>query len=154
MVEVTTVSSIAELKELQGKELGPTEWYTVDQDKVNAFADATEDHQWIHVDVERAKASPLGGTIVHGLFTLSLGPYFSEQLIQLEGFTHTLNYGYNKVRFPHPLPVGTRIRVTSTISSVEEVREGSAQVTTVQVYEAEGIEKPVCVAEALGRYTE
>lgn len=143
-------TTAADLAELVGKELGPTEWYEVTQERVNAFADATDDHQWIHIDVEKAAASPLGGTIAHGLFSLSLGPHLSGQVLAFDGFTHGLNYGYNKVRFPAPVPVGSRIRMRVTVVAAEEVA-GGIQVTTSQVIEREGSDKPVMVAESLAR---
>ncbi len=139
-----------DLADLVGKELGPTEWFEITQERVNAFADATGDHQWIHIDVEKAAASPLGGTIAHGLFSLSLGPYLSSQLLTLDGFAHGLNYGYNKVRFPAPVPVGSRIRMRVTIVAAEEVG-GGIQITTSQVVEREGSDKPVMVAESVAR---
>ncbi len=146
-------STAAELRALQGTELGPTAWYEVTQERIDAFAQATGDHQWIHVDPERAAASPLGSTIAHGLFTLSLGPAFMEDLIAFDGFAHSLNYGYGKVRFPAPVPVGSRLRMRATISDVADV-SGGVQVTTTQVFEIEGGAKPVCVAESLGRFME
>ena len=146
-------SSYEELQELIGKEIGPTDWYTVSQERIDAFAEATGDHQWIHVDPEQAAASPLGTTIAHGLFTLSLGPRFSYQLLSFEGFAPGLNYGYNKVRFPAPLPSGSRVRMRVTLQGAERVA-GGIQVRSVQVIEAEGIEKPVVVAEALVRIVE
>ncbi|MGW5075521.1 MaoC family dehydratase [Rhodococcus sp. NPDC004095] len=153
-MDTTTVpvrpSTPADLAALVGKELGPTEWYEVTQERVNAFADATGDHQWIHVDPQKAAASPLGGTIAHGLFSLSLGPYLSSRLLAFDGFTHGLNYGYNKVRFPAPVPVGSRIRMRVTVVSADEV-PGGIQVTTSQVVEREGSDKPVMVAESIAR---
>ncbi|GAB2655273.1 MaoC family dehydratase [Gordonia jinhuaensis] len=140
----------ADLAELIGVELGPTQWYEVDQDRVNAFADATDDHQWIHIDPERAAASPIGHTIAHGLLSLSLGPHLSHQLIDFSGFAHSLNYGYNKVRFPAPVPVGSRVRMRVTLVSADEV-PGGLQVTTAQVLELEGSDKPVMVAESIAR---
>ena len=140
----------ADLAELIGVELGPTQWYEVDQDRVNAFADATDDHQWIHLDTARAAESPLGGTIAHGLLSLSLGPHLSGQLLRLDGFAHALNYGYNKVRFPAPVPVGSRVRMRTTIVAADEV-PGGVQITTRQVLEREGADKPVMVAESIGR---
>lgn len=140
----------ADLVSLIGKEIGPTEWHDVTQERVNAFADATEDWQWIHVDPERAAKSLLGTTIAHGLFSLSLGPKFSYSLLSFEAFAHSLNYGYDKVRFPSPLPVGSRVRMTMRIASVEEV-VGGTQVRTVQTFVREGSDKPVAVAESLGR---
>jgi len=143
-------TTAADLATLVGKELGPTEWYDVTQERVNAFADATDDHQWIHIDVKKAAASPLGGTIAHGLFSLSLGPYLSGLLLAFDGFTHGLNYGYNKVRFPAPVPVGSRIRMRVTVVAADEVA-GGIQITTAQVIEREGSDKPVMVAESLAR---
>lgn len=148
-----TPQSIDDLKALVGKTIGPTEWHEVTQERVNAFADATGDHQWIHIDPERAAASPLGTTIAHGLYTLSLGPQFSYSLLSFEAFTHSLNYGYDKVRFPAPVPIGSRVRMTSTILSVDEV-PGGVQLRTRQTFEREGSDKPVCVAESLGRIVE
>jgi len=145
--------SAADLRALLGSVLGPTPWYTVDQPKVNRFAEATEDRQWIHVDPARAAASPLGATIVHGLFTLGLGPMFVEQLISFDGFAHSLNYGYGKVRFPAPFPVGSRVRMSLAIDAVDEV-SGGTQLTTTQTFEIEGADKPVCVAESLARFIE
>jgi acyl dehydratase len=145
--------SAADLRALVGSVLGPTEWYTVDQSKVDAFAEATEDRQWIHVDPSRAAASPLGATIVHGLFTLGLGPHFVEELVSFDGFAHSLNYGYGRVRFPAPFPVGGRIRMHLAIDAVDEVRDG-IQLTSTQTFELEGAEKPVCVAESLARFVE
>lgn len=143
-------SAAADLAALIGKELGPTEWYEITQERVNAFADATGDHQWIHIDPERAAASPLGSTIAHGLFSLSLGPSLSGRLLAFDGFAHGLNYGYNKVRFPAPVPVGSRIRMRVTVTSVDEVA-GGVQVTTTQIIEREGSDKPVMVAESIAR---
>ena len=146
-------SSLADLQALVGQDIGPTAWFDVTQAGINAFADATGDHQWIHVDPERAAASPLGTTIAHGLYSLSLGPGFSEQLISFERFTHSLNYGYNKVRFIAPVPVGSRLRMRVTVTSAEEV-PGGIQLQLVQTFERDGGEKPIAVAEALARLIE
>ena len=145
--------SASELRALVGSVLGPTEWYTVDQSKVDGFAETTEDRQWLHTDPARAASSPLGGTIVHGLLTLSLAPRFIEELISFDGFAHGLNYGYGKVRFPTPFPVGARVRMRLSIDAVDEVRNG-LQLTSTQTFELEGAEKPVCVAESLARFIE
>src|SRR5579862_5210784 len=145
--------SASDLRALVGLVLGPTEWYTVGQPQVDGFADTTEDRQWIHIDPARAASSPLGGTIVHGLFTLSLGPRFVEELISFDGFAHSLNYGYGKVRFPAPFPVGARVRMRLSIDAVDEVRHG-VQLQSTQTFELEGAEKPVCVAESLARFVE
>lgn len=147
------ITSITKLEQLVGEELGPTDWKAIDQGRINTFADVTEDRQWIHIDSERAAAGPFGGTIVHGLLTLSLGPAMTEELIRFEGFRQALNYGYGKVRFPAPTPVGSRIRMRLGITSVEQVG-GGAQLTVTQTFEREGGEKPVCVAEALARLVE
>jgi acyl dehydratase len=133
--------------------LGPTGWYTVNQSQVDGFAEVTEDRQWIHVDRERARSSPFGRTIVHGLFTLGLGPRFVQELISFDGFAHSLNYGYGKVRFPAPFPVGCRVRMHLSIDSVDEVRDG-VQLCSTQTFELEGSDKPVCVAESLARFVE
>ncbi|MFC9839885.1 MaoC family dehydratase [Rhodococcus sp. NPDC127530] len=146
-------ASFDELTALIGKELGPTDWHDVTQERVNAFADATGDHQWIHIDPERAAASPLGGTIAHGLYSLSLGPALSATLLRFDGFAHSLNYGYNKVRFPAPVPVGSRIRMRATVQSAEQVG-GGIQVTMSQVVEREGSDKPVVVSESVARVVE
>lgn len=147
-------TSIDELVALEGKELGPTEWHTLTQADINTFADVTNDHQWIHVDEQRAAAGPFGTTIGHGLFTLSLGPAYMEELMAFDGFAHSLNYGYDRVRFPHPRPVGSKVRMRATITKVTPDGKGSAQIVTTQVFEGEGIEKPICVAESIGRFTE
>ena len=133
-----------------GLEVGPSEWQEIRQERIDAFADATGDHQWIHVDPERAAASPLGGTIAHGLLTLSLAPAMTSSLLSFEGFAFALNYGYDRVRFPAPLPVGARVRLRAKLASVEDI-PGGAQITIVQTFEVEGGEKPVCVAESLAR---
>jgi acyl dehydratase len=145
-----TISGIDELRAKVGEELGVSEWHAVTQEAINAFADATGDHQWIHVDPERAAQTPWGSTIAHGLYTLSLGPQFTFALFTIEGFAFGLNYGYNKVRFPAPLPVDSRVRMRATLSSVDDV-PGGVQFTITQTFEREGEEKPVCVAEAVSR---
>ena len=145
-----TISGIDELRAKVGEELGVSEWHDVTQERIDAFADATEDHQWIHVDPERAAQTPWGSTIAHGLYTLSLGPQFTFALFTIEGFAFGLNYGYNKVRFPAPLPVNSRVRMRATLSSVDDV-PGGVQLTITQTFEREGEEKPVCVAEAVSR---
>jgi len=147
---MTTLTGMDGLRAAQGTELGVTEWREITQAEVDAFADATGDHQWIHVDPERAARSPLGGTIAHGLFTLSLAPAMTSSLLSLEGFAFALNYGYNRVRFPAPLPVGARLRMRASLAAVDDI-PGGAQITIVQTFEVEGSEKPVCVAESLAR---
>jgi acyl dehydratase len=147
---MTTITGIDELRAAAGTELGVTDWHEITQAQVDAFADVTGDHQWIHVDPERAKDSPLGGTIAHGLLTLSLAPAMTASLLSFEGFAFALNYGYNRVRFPGPLPVGSRVRMRATLAEVEDI-PGGAQITIVQSFEREGVDKPVCVAESLAR---
>ena len=145
-----TISGIDELRAKVGEELGVSDWHEVTQEAINAFADATGDHQWIHVDPERAAQTPWGSTIAHGLYTLSLGPQFTFAMFTIEGFAFGLNYGYNKVRFPAPLPVNSRVRMRATLSSVDDV-PGGVQLTVTQAFEREGEEKPVCVAESVAR---
>jgi acyl dehydratase len=145
-----TITGIDELKAKIGEELGVSDWHEVTQEEIDAFADATGDHQWIHVDPERAAQTPFGGTIAHGLLTLSLGPRFTYQAYSLEGFAFGLNYGYDRVRFPAPLPVNSKVRMRAVLTSVDEV-PGGIQMKVTQTYEIEGGEKPVCVAEQLVR---
>ena len=140
--------SLAEIDAAVGEEMGPTEWMTISQDRVNTFADATGDHQWIHVDVPRAASGPFGGTIAHGYLTLSLLPVFASQLFHIETMGAKLNYGVNKVRFPHPVPVGSSIRATATIAEVSDVPAGK-QLITRYVIEIEDVAKPACVAETV-----
>ncbi|HEV7211087.1 MAG TPA: MaoC family dehydratase [Blastococcus sp.] len=149
---MTTTTTIAELSGRTGQELGSSDWYEVTQDAVNLFADATGDHQWIHVDVERAKKeSPFGGPIAHGYLTLSLLAPMSSQVLAVTDTVMGVNYGLNKVRFPSPVPVGSKVRLTATLKEVEEVT-GGLQVTMSAVIEREGGDKPVCIAEPVFRY--
>ena len=145
-----TITGLDELKQAEGDDLGTSDWHEVTQKEVDAFADVTGDHQWIHVDRERAKETPFGGTIAHGYYTLSLAPMFTEQVFELKGFAFAVNYGLNKVRFPAPLPVGDRVRVHAKLKALEDV-PGGAQMTTELTFEREGGDKPVCVAETLAR---
>ncbi|TFV67055.1 UNVERIFIED_ORG: MaoC family dehydratase [Bacillus sp. AZ43] len=149
---MSTTTTMAELTGLTGTELGQSSWVEVTQEQVNLFADATGDHQWIHVDVERAKAeSPFGGPIAHGYLTLSLLiPMWAEVLVVSDA-TMGVNYGLNKVRFPSPVPVGSKLRLTATLTDVEEV-SGGLQLTVAAVIEAEGVAKPVCIAEPVFRF--
>ena len=146
----TVINGLDELKRRVGHELGVSDWLEVTQEAIDAFADATGDHQWIHVDAERAKETPFGGTIAHGLYTLSLGPQFSYAMFEIAGVAFGINYGYNKVRFPAPLPVGSRVRMRATLTHADEV-PGGVQFTVTQTFEREGGDKPVCVAESLAR---
>ncbi len=140
--------SLDELTAAVGEEIGPSEWMTVTQKQVDTFADATGDHQWIHVDRARAAAGPFGGTIAHGYLTLSLVPLIASQLFHLDTMGAKLNYGVNKVRFPNPVPVGSRIRGTATIAEVTDVPAGK-QMVTRYVIEIEDVTKPACVAETV-----
>jgi acyl dehydratase len=141
-------STFEELDAAVGEELGSSEWLEISQERVDAFADATGDHQWIHVDVERAAAGPFGGTIAHGYLTLSLIPQLTAQIFGLETPGAKLNYGVNKVRFPSPVKVGSRVRATATITAVSDVPAGK-QMLTSYVVEIEGADKPACVAETV-----
>ncbi|MCU1351395.1 MAG: htdZ [Acidimicrobiales bacterium] len=150
----TTIQGIAGLKELVGQHLGYSDYTEITQEQVNTFADATGDHQWIHVDVERAKAeSPFGGPIAHGYLTLSLGPTLAPQIMRVEGITMGVNYGANKVRFPSPVPVGAKLRLGAELTKVDDI-PGGAQVFMTFTYEVEGAPKPSCVAEIIFRYYE
>ena len=123
-----TITGLAELKQAEGEDLGTSDWHEVTQKAIDAFADVTGDHQWIHVDVERAKQTPFGGTIAHGYYTLSIAPMLTEQVFALEGFAFAVNYGLNKVRFPAPLPVGKRVRLHAKLTELSDV-PGGAQMT-------------------------
>lgn len=135
----------SELLSLVGEPLGTTEWIEIDQSRVDAFADSTEDRQWIHVDPERAAASPFGGPIAHGFLSLSLLSHFFEQLLEVRGVQMLVNYGLDRVRFPAPVPVGSRLRGVGTVASVAEVAGGHQVVLDISV-EIEGAPKPACVA--------
>ena len=145
-----TITGLEELKQAEGDEVGTSEWVEVTQKDIDAFADVTGDHQWIHVDPARAKETPFGGTIAHGYYTLSLAPMLSEQILQLEGFAFGVNYGLDKVRFPAPLPVGSKVRLKAKVASVEEI-DGGAQLKLELTFEGSDQDKPVCVAESLAR---
>ncbi|MBB4711242.1 MaoC family dehydratase [Streptomyces luteogriseus] len=146
-----TVNGLDELKKLAGSDLGTSEWIEVTQERIDTFADATGDHQWIHVDPERAKEGPFGGPIAHGYLTLSLFiPLFTE-LLDVQGVTTKVNYGLNKVRFPSPVKVGSRIRLTANLAEVEEV-PGGVQITVEGAIEIEGASKPAAVLQSLSRF--
>jgi len=151
----TTVNGIAGLKEKIGEHLGFSDYIEITQEQVNTFADATGDHQWIHVDPERAtKESPFGGPIAHGYLTLSLGPMLMPQILRVDGVKMGVNYGAGKVRFPAPVPVGSKVRLGAELNSVDDVGGGGAQVTMTFTFEVEGAPKPSCVAEIIFRYYE
>jgi acyl dehydratase len=144
-------SGLDELAGAVGSQLGPTDWMEITQDRVNTFADATDDHQWIHVDPARAASGPFGGTIAHGLLTLSLLPHFSHQLYRVENIAMAVNYGYNKVRFITPVKVGARLRARGELTAVTQL-DGAAQSTMTVTVEIEGSDKPAAVAESIIRY--
>ena len=145
------VERAADMKAYEGKEVGVSDWYTVTQEQIDKFADATGDHQWIHVDVERAKKEMPGGkTIAHGYLTLSLLPRLVPQLLKVEKRKRGLNYGSNKIRFTNTVPAGSRIRLKQTIKNVEDVEGNGVRITSEMVIEVEGQERPALVAEVLG----
>ncbi|GGK95971.1 MaoC family dehydratase [Sphaerisporangium melleum] len=148
----TTVHGLAEIKALAGRDLGRGAWLEVTQDRVNTFADATDDHQWIHVDPERAAAGPFGGPIAHGYLTLSLlVPLFTE-LLDIQGVKMSVNYGLDRVRFPSPVRVGAKIRLAATVVSVEDVPGDGVQMLLDFTVEIDGSAKPACVARAIYRH--
>lgn len=144
-------ASPSDLAGQEGTALGPTEWLAIDQDRVNGFADVTGDHQWIHVDVDRAKDGPFGGTIAHGYLTMSLVNYFLPQLIEVRGFAHAVNVGADRLRFLSPVKVGSRIRGVGEIVKVEEIKGAIQSIVRVTV-EIEGSDKPACVVDTISRY--
>jgi acyl dehydratase len=148
----TTVTSVAELTELTGKHLGYSAWREITQEQINTFADATDDHQWIHIDPERAAAGPFGTTIAHGFLTLSLVIPMWSEILHFDGVRLGVNYGLNKVRFVSPVPVGSKIRTGATLVSVETVADGSLQIVVDFVIEREGADKPSCIAQGLYRF--
>jgi acyl dehydratase len=147
---VITLNGIDDIKARVGEELGVSDWHVVTQEAIDRFAEVTGDHQWIHVDPERAAQTPFGGTIAHGYYTLSLAPMLGARVYTVTNVAFGLNYGLNKVRFPAPVPVGSSVRMRATIASVEDI-QGGIQMATTLTFEREGGEKPVCVAESLVR---
>ena len=147
----TTVDRLDEFHGLVGKQIGYSEWQTITQEQVNLFADATDDHQWIHVDPEAAKKGPFGGPIAHGYLTLSLAPILLNKVLVINNMTFGINYGANKVRFPSPVPVGAELRMGVTVASAEEVG-GGVQVVFDLVFEMKDAPKPACVAQVVYRY--
>jgi acyl dehydratase len=145
------IATLAELKTLTGQEVAVSDWVDISQERVNMFADATGDHQWIHLDVERCrKESPYGGTIAHGFLTLSLLPMLMAGAMRVSGIRMAVNYGLNKLRFPAPVPIGSRLRGRMTLQSVADIADG-VQVIWLVTVEREGGEKPVCIAESISR---
>ena len=147
---MTTFASPSDLAECVGMHLGYSEWLEITQERISAFAGATDDHQWIHFDPERARTGPFGTTIAHGYLTLSLAVRFVDEIFTVEGVAMGVNYGTNRVRFVSPVPVGSRLRAGGTLAAVEEV-PGGYQVTLDLTFEVEGAEKPACVAQVLYR---
>jgi acyl dehydratase len=152
MAEPRVFTSADELRAAVGQELGTSDWLEIDQKRIDLFADATGDHQWIHVDPERASEGPFGSTIAHGYLTLSLLPALVPQIMRVEGVRMGVNYGSNKVRFPSPVPVGSRLRARATLTDVSETPDGGVQITAQVTVERDGGDKPVCVAQSLSRY--
>ncbi len=144
--------SPSELKDAVGKPLGVSEWLEITQDRVDKFADATGDHQWIHVDPERAVDGPFGTTIAHGYLTLSLVNFFLPQIVEVHGISMGVNYGANRIRFPAPVRVGSRIRGSAELLGVEETKDGGVQATIRVTVEIEGSERPGCVIDTISRY--
>src|SRR5437588_4918556 len=143
-----TIQGIEGFKAMAGQELGESDWHQVTQDQIDTFADATGDHQWIHVDTERAKAGPFGTTIAHGYLTLSLIPMLGAQIYTVQGLSMGINYGTNKVRFPKPVPVGSKVRASADLVDVSDVAQGKQAVVRYTI-EIEGEDKPACVAETV-----
>jgi acyl dehydratase len=148
----TTVNGLDGLKSLAGRDLGHSEWLEITQERVNTFADATGDHQWIHVDVERARTGPFGAPIAHGYLTLSLVIPLFSQLLQVDGIKMGVNYGLEKVRFPSPVKVGAKIRLAAKVVSVEDVAGNGVQSTFDFTVEVDGSDKPACVARPVYRH--
>jgi acyl dehydratase len=149
-MKIAEIKQLADLKGLIGQEIAISDWVTVTQERINQFAEATGDFQWIHVDAPRAAASPFKSTIAHGFLTLSLIPMFNGQCIQMPSVKMSVNYGTNKVRFTSPVPAGSRLRGRFTVKEIEEIK-GGIQVTMLVTVEIEGTDKPACVAESVSR---
>jgi acyl dehydratase len=147
----TVLDGIDAVLAAAGTHLGYSDWLEITQERIDGFAEATGDHQWIHVDPERAKDGPFGTTIAHGYLTLSLSNHFLPQIVEVRGISMGINYGVDKVRFPTPVPVGSRIRAGAEVVAVQEI-EGGVQATTRVTIELEGASKPACVIESLSRY--
>ena len=148
----TVFESVADLAPAVGSHLGYSDWLEITQDRVNRFADATGDHQWIHVDPERAKSGPFGGTIAHGYLTMSLVNLFLPQIMEVRGISMGVNYGADKLRFPAPVKVGARVRGGGELLKVEEVKGGAVQATVRVTVEVEGGDRPGCVVETISRF--
>jgi acyl dehydratase len=144
-------ASIAEFAAAAGDDLGTTDWIEIDQERIDRFADATGDHQWIHVDPERAASGPFGGTIAHGFLTLSMLPVVMGSLYRVDGISMAVNYGLEKVRFPAPVPVGSKLRGSSSVTSTQEL-DGAVQGTITTTIEVDGSDRPACVVQSIVRY--
>lgn len=149
----TVFSNAASLVEAQGQSLGVSDWLLIEQDRIDTFAEATGDHQWIHVDPVRAKDGPFGATVAHGFLTLSLVNYFLPQLMTVENLAMGVNYGCDRIRFPAPVIVGSRIRGAGEVTGVESLANGAVQVVVRVTIEIEGSDRPACVVDTISRYT-
>jgi len=146
------MQNLEELKKMVGQEVGVSNWHSVTQEAINMFADATLDHQWIHVEPERARReSPFGGPIAHGYYTLSLAPYLLADIMDVKEKKMGVNYGLNKLRFTAPVPIPSKVRLRATLATIEEIKGGVQACFNLQ-FEVEGKEKPACIAEAIYRY--
>ena len=153
MATPTVIPSISDLKSFVGKRLGPSNWVVIEQSRIDAFADATDDHQWIHVDPERAASdSPFGGPIAHGYLTIALAPALLPEVMRVEGVRHVVNYGLEKMRLPTPVPAGARVRLFLEIKNIREISGGAARASLGITFEVEGAAKPACIAEAVYVY--
>jgi len=153
VVERVVIPSISALKSFVGQRLGPSDWKTVSQEQIEAFAQATGDHQWIHVDVERARReSPFGGPIAHGYLTIALAPVLLPELVDVRGVRMAVNYGLEKMRLPAPVPSGARVRLWAELKNVREMPSGAARTTIGLTFEVEGSSKPACTADAVYLY--
>ncbi len=148
----TVINGPDDLRARVGQHLGYSDWLEISQDRINQFADATGDHQWIHVDLQRAADGPFGGPIAHGFLTLSLAPGLLKDVWQMQGAKMGVNYGLNKVRFPSPVPVGSKVRAGASLKEVTDVGGGGMQLVLEATFEIEGADKPACVAELVFRY--
>ena len=145
------ISRLGDLKSMVGEELAVSNWFVVDQPRINQFADATRDHQWIHVDPDRAASGPFGATIAHGFLTLSMLPLFIQDALRFDDVRMSVNYGLNRVRFTSPVPVGSELRARFRLVGIEDVAGQGMQVTMEATIERKGSDKPVCVAETISR---
>jgi acyl dehydratase len=151
--EPTLIGSIGEIKSYVGKRLGPSQWIEVSQSRIDLFAEATGDHQWIHVDPARAaKESPFGGTIAHGYLTIALAPVLLPQIVEVRGASMVVNYGLEKMRLPTPVPSGAKVRLSGEIKGVRELKGGAARVVVSLAFEVQGERRPACTAEAVYVY--